>query len=40
MSEGAGLLDIKWDLLGMLLWGIILITLATYTFSFQEKDSA
>jgi ABC-2 type transport system permease protein len=37
MTKGAGLFDIKWDLLAMVVWGIILITVATMTFSFQEK---
>jgi ABC-2 type transport system permease protein len=40
MTKGATLLDIKWDLLGMLVWAVILIILATYTFSFQEKRNA
>src|SRR6185503_5873281 len=40
MTEGAGLGDIKWDLLGMVVWAVVLIVLATVTFSFQEKDSA
>jgi ABC-2 type transport system permease protein len=40
MTNGASIMDIKWDLLGMVVWGIILVTLATITFSFQEKDSA
>ncbi len=40
MTKGASFLDIKWDLLGMLVWAVILIILATYTFSFQEKRSA
>lgn len=39
MTTGAGFWDIKWDLLGLVVWGAILITLATVTFSFQEKDS-
>jgi ABC-2 type transport system permease protein len=40
MTKGSGLVDIKWDLIAMVVWGVILIGLATYTFSFQEKDSA
>lgn len=40
MTKGAGFMDIGVDLLGMLIWGAILITLATYTFRFQERDSA
>ena len=40
MTKGSGFFNIKWQLLGMLVWSIILITLATYTFSFQEKESA
>ncbi len=40
MTKGATFGDIKWDILGMLVWAVILIVLATYTFSFQEKRSA
>jgi len=40
MTDGATFLDIKWDLLGMLVWAVILVTLATITFSFQEKEGA
>jgi ABC-2 type transport system permease protein len=40
MTEGAGLVQLKWDFVGMLAWAAILIALATVTFSFQEKDSA
>lgn len=40
MTAGAGLAEVKWDLLGMAVWAVLLITLATITFSFQEKDSA
>jgi ABC-2 type transport system permease protein len=39
MTVGAGLSEVKWDLVGMAVWAAILITLATITFSFQEKDS-
>jgi ABC-2 type transport system permease protein len=39
MTTGAGLGAIKWDLAGMFVWAAVLITLATITFSFQEKDS-
>ncbi len=39
-TKGAGVSDIAWNLLGMLVWCVILITLATITFRFQEKDSA
>ncbi|HEV7449627.1 MAG TPA: ABC transporter permease, partial [Candidatus Paceibacterota bacterium] len=39
MTTGATFLDIKWDLLGMAVWAVVLITLATVTFSFQEKDA-
>ncbi len=39
MTKGSGL-DTLWpDMVGMIVWSIILITLATITFSFQEKDS-
>ncbi|HEY6019961.1 MAG TPA: ABC transporter permease [Candidatus Paceibacterota bacterium] len=40
MTDGATFFDIKWDLLGMLVWAVILVTLATVTFSFQEKEGA
>ncbi|MES2202816.1 MAG: ABC transporter permease [Patescibacteria group bacterium] len=40
MTKGSGLAIIWPDLLGMVVWGIILITLATYTFSFQEREAA
>ncbi len=39
MTQGASLYDIRWNLLAMIIWAIILIALATYTFSFQEKQS-
>ncbi len=40
MTKGAGIWDIKWDIAGMLVWGVALIVLATITFSFQEKESS
>lgn len=40
MTKAASLGDIKWDLLGMILWSIVLMALATLTFSFQEKDNS
>ncbi len=39
MTNGAGFGVIKHDLLGMIVWSVILIGLATVTFSFQEKDN-
>jgi ABC-2 type transport system permease protein len=39
MTEAAGFNDIKGSLLGMAVWAVILIGLATITFSFQEKDA-
>lgn len=39
MTKGAGFFDIGWDLVGMLVWGIILVFLSTVTFSFQEKEA-
>ncbi|MCE9541833.1 ABC transporter permease [Candidatus Kaiserbacteria bacterium] len=39
MTKGSGFGDIWMDLVGMLVWGAILITLATVTFRFQERDS-
>ena len=38
MTKGSGLGDIWFDILGMLVWGAILITLATITFRFQERE--
>jgi ABC-2 type transport system permease protein len=40
MTKDAGLGAIKWDLLGMLVWGVVLIAAATFTFSFQERETA
>jgi ABC-2 type transport system permease protein len=40
MADGAGLDDIKWNLAGMVVWAAVLITAATVTFNFQERDSA
>ena len=40
MTKGATIVDVKGDILGMLAWAIILVALATITFSFQEKESA
>jgi len=38
MTKAAGFGDIKWDLLGMLVWGVVLIAAATYSFSFSERE--
>lgn len=40
MTKGSGFWDIKGDILGMVIWAVILITLSTVTFSFQEKEGA
>ena len=40
MTKGSGLEKIWPDILGMVVWGVILITLSTITFRFQERDSA
>lgn len=40
MTKGASFSDIKWSILGMLVWGVALIALSTLTFSFQERESA
>lgn len=40
MTKDAGFGAIKYDLLGMVVWGAILITAATFTFGFQERESA
>lgn len=39
MTKGAGLTDVAGDLGIMLAWSVVLIFLATVTFSFQEKDA-
>ncbi len=39
MTKNAGFMDISKNLIAMLVWGIILIFLATLTFSFQEKEN-
>ncbi|MCC6934728.1 MAG: ABC transporter permease [Candidatus Yanofskybacteria bacterium] len=40
MTKGAGFSAIAGDLLGMVVWGAILIGTATLTFGLQERDSA
>jgi ABC-2 type transport system permease protein len=40
MTKAAGFGAIAGDLAGMLAWGAVLITAATLTFSFQERDEA
>lgn len=40
MTKGAGFGDIWHDLLAMVVWSVVLIALATYTFSFQERENA
>jgi ABC-2 type transport system permease protein len=40
MTKGAGFSDISGDLLAMTIWAVVLITIATVTFTFQEKDNA
>jgi hypothetical protein len=37
MNKGAGFGDIYTNLLVMLLWSIVLVVLAIYTFRFEEK---
>jgi ABC-2 type transport system permease protein len=39
VTNGAGFLQIKQQLLGMTIWAIILIMLAIFTFRFQDKES-
>ena len=38
-TKGAGIGDVGWNILAMIMWSIVLIFLATVTFRFQEKDS-
>lgn len=40
MTKGSGLAVIWPDILGMAVWTVILITLATVTFRFQEREGA
>lgn len=40
MTKGSHIWEIKGDLIGMVVWAAILITLATVTFTFQEKEGA
>jgi len=40
MTKGAGFVEISHNLLFMIIWAVILITLATQAFGFQERDSA
>ena len=39
MTDGAGILAIKWELISMVIWATALIALAIFTFRFQERDS-
>jgi ABC-2 type transport system permease protein len=40
MTKGASIGDIAVDLLAMTAWAVVLLTLATFTFNIQERDSA
>jgi ABC-2 type transport system permease protein len=40
MTKGSGLGDIKMQLLGMVIWAVILLGLSAFTFSIQEKENA
>ncbi|HVZ76200.1 MAG TPA: ABC transporter permease [Candidatus Paceibacterota bacterium] len=40
MTKGTGLAGIWPDVLGMVVWGVVLIALATVTFRFQEREAA
>ncbi|HWA64423.1 MAG TPA: ABC transporter permease [Candidatus Paceibacterota bacterium] len=37
MTEGAGFAAIRWDFVGMAVWAVILVGLATLTFSFENR---
>jgi ABC-2 type transport system permease protein len=39
MTKDAGFMDIKWKLLAMAIWGAALVTVATMTFSFVDKEA-
>ncbi len=40
MTKGATFTDIWREIASMAIWGVLLISLATYTFRFQERESA
>lgn len=40
MTKGSSLWDIRYDMLAMLAWAVVLIAVATITFRFQEKEGA
>ena len=40
MTDGAGMMQIKGDLIGMTVWATVLIALSVYTFSFQDGETA
>jgi ABC-2 type transport system permease protein len=40
MTKGSNVTGIWTDLLAMVIWSVVLIAVATWTFSFQEKESA
>ncbi len=40
MTKGTGLAGLWTDFLGLIVWAVILYTLATFTFRMQEKDGA
>lgn len=39
MTEGATLSQVKWDVLGVLVWAVVLITLSMFTFRLQESET-
>jgi ABC-type multidrug transport system permease subunit len=39
-TDGLGIADIKHDLIGMAVWAVILISLATNAFRFQDKEGS
>jgi ABC-2 type transport system permease protein len=40
MTDGAGLMQIKGDLIGMTVWSVVLVALAVFTFSLQDNEAA
>jgi ABC-2 type transport system permease protein len=40
MTKGSTILETGWNIVGLLVWAIVFLILATYAFSFQEKETA
>ena len=40
MTDGAGIVEVRWSLLGTFCWAVVLVTLATITFRMQDVEAA